>query len=102
VPNNDKNIIWNDAEKSVTILYSKKTVSASVYSSATYKQTKIYLKIGDNTAYVDDKPVTLDAAPIIYYVNGEDRTYLPVKFIAESLGKTVSWNESQKAVIITD
>ena len=56
------------------------------------------LIIDSNTAYVNDTPETLDTAPII--VN--DRTMLPIRFIAESFHFDVEWDEAGQRVIITE
>jgi len=52
--------------------------------------------IGATVAYVDEKITTLDQAPVI--ING--RTMVPVRFVSESLGATVDWNQSTKEVTI--
>jgi len=39
----------------------------------------------------------MDVAPIIY----EERTLLPIRYVAEALGAEVSWNESEQKVTIT-
>ncbi|MBQ4556730.1 MAG: hypothetical protein IJA60_03675 [Clostridia bacterium] len=57
---------------------------------------KIELYIDKTSAYVNGKAITLDCAP---FIKG-NRTYLPVRFIAESLGASVEWNgENQQAII---
>ncbi|TYQ18172.1 UNVERIFIED_CONTAM: copper amine oxidase-like protein [Acetivibrio alkalicellulosi] len=77
----DNNIIWNASEKSVTV----------------HKDSiKIYLKIGDTTAYVNDQPVIIDVAPIIY----KYRTYIPVRFISQSFGMKVGWDSISHTVLI--
>ena len=60
-------------------------------------ETKIVLVVNDKTAVVDGNAVTNDVAPII--VNG--RTYTPARFVAESLGAKVDWNEATRTVTIT-
>lgn len=52
--------------------------------------------IGSNQAQVDGKVKHLDAAPLIY----QDRTYVPLRFLAEALGATVSWDGSKQQVNI--
>lgn len=85
VENDDRHIVWDNDEKSVTI----------------YKDdTKIYLKLGSKTAYVNDAPVTLDAAPIGYSKN--QRVYVPARFVSQALGKKVVWDGSTKTVMIRD
>ena len=57
----------------------------------------IVLYLGRNVAYIDGAAVTLDVAPTA--VRG--RTMVPARFVAESLGATVSWNETKLTVEIT-
>jgi cell wall-associated NlpC family hydrolase len=58
--------------------------------------TVIDLHFNDKNALVNGKSVPLDVAPII--VN--DRTLVPVRFIAESLGASVSWDATTNTVAI--
>ena len=60
-------------------------------------KTKMILQVGNTNAIVNDKTVKLDAAPKI--VNG--RTLVPIRFVAESFGATVTWDPIFKLVIIT-
>jgi len=83
VQNDDEHIIWNSSEKSVTII--KDSI-------------KIKLFQGNNLAYVNDVPIILDVPPIGYSKNG--RTYIPARFVAQSLGKIVDWDSNTKSVII--
>lgn len=57
----------------------------------------ILITIGADTAYVNGTAVKLDAAAFVE--NG--RTYLPLRFISETLGAQVVWNEAEKTVTIT-
>lgn len=61
------------------------------------KEITILITIGSKTAKVNDKETELDSEAFIE----NDRTYTPVRFIAESLGASVEWNESAQEVIIT-
>ena len=58
---------------------------------------KLILIIDKDTAILNGEEVKLDAPAFIE--NG--RTYTPVRFIAEALGATVSWNAETKEVTIT-
>ena len=60
-------------------------------------QRVILITIGADTAYVNGTAVKLDAAAFVE--NG--RTYLPLRFISETLGAQVAWNEAEKTVTIT-
>ncbi|MBR4283741.1 MAG: copper amine oxidase N-terminal domain-containing protein, partial [Anaerotignum sp.] len=73
---------WDEAEQSVTIVRDG---------------TMIVLYIGQAFATVNGEPVQLDAPAFL----ANDRTYLPVRFVAENLGATVSWDaETNKVTII--
>ncbi len=65
-------------------------------ATLTYNGNVIKLTIGSATAYLNDAAQTLDVAPVII----NDRTMLPIRFIAESFGYTVMWNESAQTVTI--
>ena len=60
-------------------------------------KTSIILTIGQKDATIDGKAVSNDVAPKI--VN--DRTMLPIRFIAEALGAKVDWIEESQTVKIT-
>lgn len=57
---------------------------------------RLFLKIGNDRAVVDDREVLLDAPPVIAY----DRTLLPVRFVAEAFGLRVEWNASTRTVML--
>lgn len=83
VPNDDQHIIWDSAARSITIVK---------------ESSKVYLKVGDNTAYINSSPVKLDVAPVIYSKNG--RTYIPARFVAQALGNEVAWDKYLKRIYI--
>lgn len=57
----------------------------------------ISLTIGSTTAYIDGKVQYLDVAPFTV----GDRTLVPLRFVATSLGANVNWDASQNSVTIT-
>lgn len=59
-------------------------------------KTEIKMTVDSMTAYVNGAATTLDAAPVIK----NDRTMLPVRFVAENLGATVEWNEKEQKVTV--
>jgi len=63
-----------------------------------HRENLIKLTIGSNTAYLNGIAHTLDVAPVII----NDSTLLPIRFIAESLGFKVDWDDVRETVIITD
>ncbi|MDZ4042371.1 MAG: ABC transporter substrate-binding protein [Eubacteriales bacterium] len=58
--------------------------------------TTVELVIGRNTAHVNGKPVNLDVPGQV--VKG--RTMVPLRFIGESLGAKVDWDEANREVLI--
>lgn len=59
--------------------------------------TRVSLKIGSNIATVNSVESTLDAVPIIR----NNRTMLPVRFVAESLGAAVGWDGATRTATLT-
>jgi len=58
--------------------------------------TFISLKIGFKFAGVSGAVKVLDVPPFIY----NSRTYVPLRFVSEALGKEVEWDEQNRAVYI--
>lgn len=58
---------------------------------------QIKLTIGSEKAYLNGEEHTLDTPPEII----NDRTMLPIRFIAESFGYGVSWDDPTKTVTLT-
>jgi hypothetical protein len=77
--------VWNAAARSVTI---------------TLGEIELVLAIGDPIAYVNGKPVPIDADPKVVPVILNSRTMLPFRFIAERLGGTVEWNAATKTAVL--
>lgn len=77
----DMDIEWDGKNKIVTGIKDGQTIK---------------LTIGSNIAYVNGEPVKLDTKAIIE----KDRTLVPVRFVAESLGREVTWDKLEKIVII--
>lgn len=65
--------------------------------TAVNSDTVIRLTVGDTTAYVNGAPVQLETAAKIV----ADRTLVPVRFIAESAGLQVEWEQASQTVVIT-
>lgn len=63
----------------------------------TKDDVKIVIYIGEDSAVVNGEKVKLDSPAFIE----NDRTYTPIRFIAENLGATVEWNEEAQTVTIT-
>ena len=65
--------------------------------NATASGRAIQLHIGSTQATVNGQTRTLDVAPFIV----GSRTLVPIRFISESLGANVDWNDNTQTVIIT-
>ena len=75
-------VLWDGVNQEVTL-----TLGAN----------KIRLVIDSITAYLNDTAQTLDVAPTVL----NDRTMLPIRFIAESFAFSVDWNETEQMITIT-
>ncbi len=64
----------------------------------TYGEDEIKLTIGSTEALLNGETRTLDVAPAVM----NDRTMLPIRFIAESFRFNVEWNESEQRVTISN
>jgi serine protease Do len=80
-------IAWTPADKKVTIIMGSDVIE---------------LFIGNRTARVNGKAVSIDAANpnVVPFIVG-GRTILPVRFISERLGGTVDWNATTRTVTLT-
>lgn len=57
----------------------------------------IELGVGSTIAYIEGKRQEMDVAPLL--VN--DRTLVPIRFLAENMGAVVEWNEQARTVTIS-
>ena len=64
----------------------------------TYDSDVISFTIDSATAYLNGEAQTLDVAPTTI----NDRTMLPIRFIAESFGFNVGWDEPERIVTVTN
>lgn len=65
--------------------------------TATKDEHSVTLTIGSQDANQDGNPIELDVAPLLL----QDRTMIPLRFAAESLGVEVSWDAPTKTVNVT-
>lgn len=76
-----------------TVSWEQSTQTATL----NYGDDEIKLIIDSVTAYLNDTPNTLDTAPTTI----NERTMLPLRFIAESFKFNVDWEQSTQTVTIT-
>ena len=64
--------------------------------TATKDDKVVTAKINDRNLYINGVAKTLDVPPMIV----DDRTLVPVRFVAEAFGANVDWNEATRTVVI--
>jgi len=62
------------------------------------EKMEIKLQINSNKYYVNGIEKYMDTVPIL---NKDDRTMVPVRFIAEAFGAKVEWDNDNQIVTIT-
>jgi hypothetical protein len=79
---------WNATTRTVTIKF-EKNINNEIL--------EIELNIGNTAVYVNGKEVKTDVAPLIK----DSRTFVPLRFIAETMGFNVEWNSANRSIAIT-
>ena len=75
----------------------KSAISVSdTITPSKYKAKEIVFRIGDSKYTVDGMEKEFDSVPYIK----NDRTYISLRFITESLGCSAEWNEAKQEVIV--
>ncbi|MBQ2941319.1 MAG: InlB B-repeat-containing protein [Clostridia bacterium] len=74
-------VSWNEEKREVTI---------------EAEGIKIVITIDSDKAFINEEEVTLDSPAFIE----NSRTYTPIRFVAEALGASVSWDEETQKVTI--
>jgi len=64
--------------------------------TGTRDDLKIELAIGNKSAKKNNETITIDVAPVIF----DSRTFVPVRFIAESTGLKVDWDGETRTVLM--
>ncbi len=66
--------------------------------TVTLGNTVMELTVGETTYFLNGEAFEMDCAAEIL----EDRTFVPVRFVSEALGKAVKWLGTERMVVITD
>jgi len=69
--------------------------------SCTLKERTLEMWVGKPTAKLAGKEVTIDQNPKVTPIIISGRTFVPIRFLCESLGCEVSWNEVTKTVTLS-
>ena len=65
-------------------------------------QDAVVLYVGSSEAYVNNSKAQIDASnPEVTAISKNNRTLIPVRFVAESLGAKVAWEEKSSTVTMT-
>jgi hypothetical protein len=88
-------------EEAVKILYAMKVNDSSSIPAPTItptrSQTILDFPVQSSFFYKNGQEVRMDTTPTIM----ENRTFLPIRYVAESLGAQVEWNQNEQKVTIT-
>ncbi len=85
VPNRPEHIAYNANTKVITV---------------NHQNMSVQLTVGKRVALVNRKFVTMDTTALINQRN--QKVYVPVRFLAETLNKTITWSASAKRITISD
>ena len=80
-------VTWNEVQQKVWLKLDATTQHPAML---------VVLHIGDRTAQVNGKAVTMEAAPRIT----GSRTFVPLRFVAEAFGADVAWNAKTRTATI--
>jgi len=72
-------------------------ISDNLHLYSKYRTTIIYLWINSKRVNVDCKWIELEDSPFLF----KNRTFVPLRFIAEAFGGVVDWNNMQRSITIT-
>ncbi|WP_246302845.1 copper amine oxidase N-terminal domain-containing protein [Paenibacillus plantarum] len=72
--------------------------SESLTVTVSTEYTTITSSINQVTAYIDGQPIVIDGPSLLL----DGRTYVPLRFISESLGLGVDWNAAMQIIQITN
>lgn len=103
---NRKNMIWGVITTIILItsyLLVKSTVPVSALESPLQDERinhSILLYIGSSHAYVDGKPSEISPGEKIQPLLRQNRTFVPLRFIAEHYGADVTWDKNSKTILI--
>lgn len=81
VPNDIEHILWDKENKAIKFVKDDK---------------EVFLSIGNKKATINGEEFELDTEPVIY----KNSTYIPARFVAQSLSRLVFWDGATYSVII--
>ena len=80
------------------INYDSATYTSTITKTKNGVTTIIEISVGSTTAYINDRPVTLSASPVL----ASGRVVVPFRFISEALGAEVSYDSATKTISMTE
>ena len=79
------------------VIWDEETQTVIAVKQDGAEATSVTLQVGKTEAFVNEEKVTLDKAAEIT----NDLTFVPLRFVMESLGAEVEWDQAEYSVIIT-
>lgn len=79
------------------------TLRSDIYAYYGISEVDILLKINNPVATVNgaEKQIDSENNKVVPYINADNRTMVPVRFIAESIGAEVEWEPNAKMIRIS-
>ena len=65
-------------------------------------RNSLVMKLGTSTAYVDNQKTTIDENPSVMPVVKNSRTLVPLRFISESIGAEVSYDDATRQITVSN
>lgn len=83
----------------ITLLFVFGLFANAVFAAVEYNYLKVsLLSVGDNTAFVNDEEVSLEAAPYIHAKAG--KTLVPLRFMEKALNATIDWDKATRTATL--
>lgn len=106
---NDQPIAATPIVRNGRVLLPFRAIFGAMGASITYRQVdhrifahrggdRLTLTIGSTDAFVSERHVRLDVAPLLL----DERTYVPVRFVSQSFGARVQYDATDRIVFIRD
>lgn len=85
-------------KRAVVIVLMLAVVAGTAFVEASTGNRQIEVAYRDISVLVNGQPVSSDQEPFVY----EGRTFVPIRFISQALGKNVTWDQTKYEVRIAD
>ncbi len=83
----------------INYLYEPTTQSTDIELIDSNKNL-LHLTINSKVVYYNGKRTTIDVAPILKKINGANEGFIPLRFVFETFGYTVEWNNDTREITV--